>query len=201
MKKIGPKTRLARRIGEALRDKDTKYLVKRNYPPGMHGQARSRRSEYALELAEKQKAKWRYDVNERQFRRYVKKSMQKRELTPDVLLELLESRLDNIVYRLGFATSRAQARQLVSHGFVMVNEKRVNIPSYQVRVGDEIAINPGKRTTKFIQYLEPLLKDYKPQEWLSLDHKNLRGKVLSRPTAQNTGSTIQMELVIEHFSR
>src|SRR3989338_872957 len=115
MRTTGPKTRKARRIGEPLRDKDAKYLVKRNYPPGMHGQGRSRLSEFAIHHREKQKAKWIYDLTERQFSNYVKQASRKRATTGDTLLGFLESRLDNVVYRLGLASSRAQARQIVGH--------------------------------------------------------------------------------------
>src|SRR3989344_5280966 len=126
MRRTGPKTRLARRVGEALRDKDVKYLQKRNYPPGMHGQSRIRRSEYGTQLLEKQKAKWTYLVNERQFRRYVERSRQNKALTSEVLLQSLELRLDNVAYRLGFATSRAQGRQIASPGFLTVERENPN---------------------------------------------------------------------------
>jgi small subunit ribosomal protein S4 len=201
MRNIGPKTRLARRIGQALRDKDTKYLVKRNYPPGMHGQARRRLSEYAVSMLEKQKAKWTYDVSERQFRRYVAESIRKKQLTSHLLFKLLELRLDNVVYRLGFAPSRAAARQLVSHGFINVNSKKVNCPSYQVRAGDEISVVENKKNTNYVKELSTRLKNYKTLEWLSLDAAALKGKVLSLPTLENTGSTLQMDLIIEHYSR
>lgn len=201
MRRIGPKTKLARRIGQALRDKDTKYLVKRNYPPGMHGQSRKRISEYGIQLLEKQKTKWIYELNERQFRRYIDQSVKNKALTSEILLQLLELRLDNVVYRLGFAASRAQARQLVTHRFFTVNGKKVNIPSFEVEVGDEIGLNPSKRNSKYILHREPILREFKPQDWLQFDTKNLTGKVLSRPTAENTGSNIQMEYIIEYYSR
>lgn len=201
MRRTGPKTKLARRLGEPLRDKDAKYLVKRNYPPGMHGQSRRRISEFGQQLAEKQKAKWIYAVAERQFRRYVSDATRNPGTTGDVLLKLLELRLDNVVYRLGFAASRAGGRQLVSHGYFQVNGKKVNIPSYRVRIGDEISVPEKKRASKYIEILLPKLKEHKPQEWLQLDAKNLSGKVLAAPTFDNTGSTLRMELVIEHYSR
>lgn len=201
MRRIGPKTRLARRIGEPLRDKDAKLLIKRNYPPGMHGQSRRRKSEYGIQLLEKQKAKWSYDVNERQFRKYVESATRERGVTGQALLAHLELRLDNIVYRLGFAPSRAGARQLVSHGFITVGGKKVNIPSYQVKLGDEIGINKTKRDSKYIQRLMPQLKEHKTLDWLSLQSSELVGKVLASPTRENTNSTIQMELIIEHYSR
>lgn len=201
MRQTGPKTKLARRIGEALRDKDAKYLVKRNYPPGMHGQSRRRLSEFAGQLREKQKAKWIYGVTERQFRRYVEAATKKKGLTPDLLLKSLELRLDNVVYRLGFAVSRSQARQLVLHGFFAVNGKKVNIPSYQVGVGDEISVRDGKKGSKYMQTQALRMKEFKPPEWLALEPKNLSGKILSSPTLENTGSILQMELIIEHYSR
>lgn len=201
MRLTGPKTKLARRLGEALRDKDTKYLTKRNYPPGMHGGQRFRRSDFGLELAEKQKVKWIYQVSERQLQGYVEKSLKKRGRVAETLLELLELRLDNVAYRLGFALSRAQARQLATHGFFTVNGRKVTIPSYHVEVGNEIAISPNKRNSQYVERLILMLKDYRPQEWLSLDYKNLSGKVLSKPTAQTTGSTLRTELIIEHYSR
>jgi len=167
----------------------------------MHGQSRIRRSEYGTQLLEKQKAKWTYLVNERQFRRYVERSRQNKALTSEVLLQSLELRLDNVAYRLGFATSRAQGRQIASHGFLTVNGKKVDIPSYALKVGDSVGINPTKRATKFVAAREPALKDFKTQEWLSLQPKDMVGKVLAKPTMQSTGSTLQMDRIIEHYSR
>lgn len=201
MRRIGPKTKLARRIGEPLRDKDAKYLVKRNYPPGVHGQSRQRKSEYGIQLAAKQKAKWIYEIGERQFRRYVERSVRNKQLTPAVLLQLLELRLDNIAYRLGFASTRAQGRQMASHGFFLVNGKKTSIPSYQVSVGDQVSVNPNKTSSKLMQIRAPALREFKPQEWLELQAGEWKGKVLARPTAENTGSTLQMDFIIEHYSR
>lgn len=201
MRNTGPKTRKARRIGEPLRDKDAKYLVKRSYPPGMHGQSRARISEFGIHHREKQKAKWIYDVSERQFSRYARQAARKRAMTGDTLLEFLESRLDNVVYRLGFAASRAQARQIVGHGFILVDGKKVNIPSFAVRVGQTVEIAPAKRDSKYVERLQAVVKEYKPQEWLELDAKNLKGRVLSRPTPTLSGSTIQMDLIVEHYNR
>lgn len=201
MRTTGPKTRRARRLGTALRDKDVKYLQKRNYPPGMHGQGRRRMSEFGIHHAEKQKAKWTYDVTERQFRRYAGIALAKKGRTGDVLLDLLERRLDNVVYRLGLAESRAQARQIVGHGFISVNSKRVNIPSYQVSIGDTIEIAESKKQSKYAENRKPKIKEFHPQDWLSLNPENLSGKVLSNPTPENTGSTIQMDLIVEHLSR
>ena len=201
MKYTGPKTRLARRVGEVLRAKDAKYMVKRGYPPGMHGQSRRRTSEFGIHHWAKQKAKWIYNVTEKQFRKYVEAAMGKRGMTGNVLLESLELRLDNVVFRLGFAISRAQSRQLVNHGFFLVNRKKVNIPSYAVKVGDQISVNDSKKSATYIQQITPLLKEFKTQEWVTLDAKNFSGKVLSKPTPQITGSTIEMDLIVEHYNR
>lgn len=201
MRQTGPKTRFARRVGEPLRDKDVKYLAKRNYPPGMHGQSRRRMSEYGTQLQEKQKAKWIYGVAERQFRRYVESAMTKKGRTGDILLMFLEMRLDNLVYRLGFAESRAQARQLVSHGFFNVNGKRVDIPSYQVKVGEEIAVRDSKKDSKYMQTRALKLKEFEPQEWLVLEAKEMKGKVLAVPSRDNTGNLLSTQLIIEHYSR
>ena len=201
MRTTGPKTRKARRIGEPLRDKDAKYLVKRNYPPGMHGQGRSRLSEFAIHHREKQKAKWIYDLSERQFSNYVKAASRKKAQTGDTLLQYLESRLDNVVFRLGFAGSRPQARQIVGHGFIMVDGKKVNIPSFQVSPGSTITINPVKQSSKYVERLAMTIKEFKTQDWLTLDAKNLSGRVMSAPKPTTTGSTIQMDLIVEHYNR
>lgn len=201
MRNTGPKTRLARRQGEALRDKDAKYLTKRNYPPGMHGQSRRRKSEYGQQLSEKQKAKWIYGVTERQFRRYADEAARKKGMTGELLLAALELRLDNIVYRLGFAASRPQARQIVGHGFIAVNGKRVNIPSYHVSIGDEITLQESKKNSKYVERLNQLIKDYQTQDWLQLEAKNLKGKIISKPTYDNTGATIHPQPIIEYYSR
>lgn len=136
----GPKVKKARSFGEAITAKDAKVLLKRNYAPGQHGQSRSRVSEYGTQLREKQKAKWTYGILEKQFRKYFEEASKKKGITGNALLQFLELRLDNVVYRLGFAESRAQARQLVSHGFFNVNGKKVNIPSYRTKVGEVVAV-------------------------------------------------------------
>ena len=201
MRNTGPKTRLARRAGEPLREKDAKIMQKRGYPPGMHGQSRRRMSEYGEQLLEKQKAKWIYGLAERQFHRYAAEAARKKEVTGPALLEALELRLDNVVYRLGFSPSRAGARQFVSHGFVTVNGKRVNVPSFRLKVGDTVAVAEAKKPSKLVQAQAPKLKDFKPLEWLQLEPAQLSGKVLSQPTAENTASTLRLNLIIEHYSR
>ena len=175
--------------------------MKRNYAPGQHGQSRGRVSEYGTQLKEKQKAKWTYGILEKQFRNYFKEASQKRGITGDALLQILESRLDNVVYRLGFAETRAQARQLVSHGFFDVNGKKVNIPSYRTRVGEVIAFRESKKKSKYIDVLKQKLKNAKTQEWLELNSDQLSGKVLSTPNQEQIDSRINTQLIVELYSR
>jgi small subunit ribosomal protein S4 len=197
----GPKVKRARTFGEAITTKEAKGLVKRNYGPGQHGQSKGRVSEYGTQLKEKQKAKWTYGVLEKQFRKYFQEASKKKGITGDALLQILESRLDNIVYRLAFAESRAQSRQLVSHGFITVNGKNVNIPSYLTKVGDIIGIREAKRKTKYIDLLKQKLKNIKTQEWVSLNEDQLNGKVLSVPTAEQIDNKINTQLIVELYSR
>lgn len=197
----GPKIRQSRRFGEALTKKAEKYLAKRNFRPGQHGQNPQRVSEYGMQLREKQKAKVIYGLMEKQFRRYFEAASKKVGATGDTLLQLLEFRLDNMVYRLGFATSRPQARQLVSHGFFEVNGEKVNIPSYQVKVGDEIRVRETKKNSGYIKNLLPTLASVQTAEYLSLDPKNLSGKVLSKPTREQLATTLNTQLIVEYYSR
>src|SRR3989344_9558537 len=151
----GPKIRQSRKFGEAFTKKAEKYLAKRNYRPGQHGQNPQRISEFGVQLREKQKAKVIYGLLERQFRRYYEIASKKVGATGDSLLQLLELRLDNIVFRLGMAQTRPQARQIVSHGFIEVNGKKVNIPSYEVKVGDEIKIREIKQKSQYVKNQVP----------------------------------------------
>ncbi len=197
----GPKIRQSRRFGEALTKKAEKYLAKRNYRPGQHGQNPQRVSEYGMQLREKQKAKIIYGLMERQFRRCYEIASKKVGVTGDALLQILEFRLDNIVFRLGFATTRAQARQLVSHGFMEVNGKKVDIPSYQVKVGDEIRVRESKKKSAYFVGLAPSIAKSETVEWMSLDAKNLSGKVLSKPNREQIDSRINTQLIVEYYSR
>lgn len=197
----GPKTKYARRISTAIFPKDEKILTKRNYPAGMHGQKRRRLSQYGTQLLEKQKAKWIYGVMEKQFRKYYETAVKKQGQTGDMLIKLLESRLDNTVYRLGFATTRPQARQLVSHGFFKVNGKKVNIPSYQVKAGDAIAVADNKQKSKYMQTAKTLMVKYQTPEWLSLDKDNFSGKVLSIPKLEGAERVLNTQLIVEYYSR
>jgi len=198
---IGPKIRASRRFGEALIPKAEKYLAKRNYRPGQHGQNQQRVSEYGMQLREKQKAKTIYGIMEKQFRGYYQKASKKVGITGDALMQLLEMRLDNIVFRLGFAQTRPQARQLVSHGFFDVNGKKANIPSMQVKVGDVISIRPTKKDSAYIKNSSQYLANYKAPEWVSLDAQALSGKVLSVPSLDQLDVRINTQLIVEHYSR
>jgi small subunit ribosomal protein S4 len=197
----GPKIKLSRKFGVAFTKKAEKYLAKRNYRPGMHGQNPQRISEYGMQLREKQKAKIIYGLMERQFRRYFEIASKKVGATGDSLLHLLEFRLDNIVYRMNFGQTRPQARQLVSHGFFEVNGEKVNIPSYQVSVGDEIKVRAGKKESQYMKILAPSLATAKTVEWIVLDAKNLSGKVLSKPSREQLDSSLNTQLIVEYYSR
>ena len=201
MRYTGPKVKKARRLGTIFTAKDAKILQKRNFPPGQHGQNRQRLSEYGLQLREKQKAKFSYGILERQFENYFNKALKQQGVTGDNLLKLLEMRLDNVVFRLGFAQTRAQARQLVSHGFFEINEKRVDIPSYSLKVGDVVVVRQNKRKSKYIEQAQEKIKSFQTQEWLQLDAGKLSGKILTAPTPEITGNTINTQLIVEHYSR
>lgn len=197
----GPKIKLSRKFGQAFTKKAEKYLAKRNYRPGQHGQNSQRVSEYGMQLREKQKAKVIYGIMERQFRNYYETASKKVGVTGNTLLLLLESRLDNIVFRMGFAITRPQARQLVTHGFFDVNGKKLNIPSYQVKVGDEIKIREIKKNSGYVKNLVPVLASATPAEWLSLDPKEMSGKVLSKPSRDQLDNSLNTQLIVEYYSR
>src|SRR5258708_17454 len=201
MRYTGQKEKKARRLGTIFTAKDAKILQKQNFPPGQHGQNRQRLSEYGLQLREKQKAKFSYGILERQFENYFNKALKQQGVTGDNLLKLLEMRLDNVVFRLGFAQTRAQARQLVSHGFFEINEKRVDIPSYSLKVGDVVVVRQNKRKSKYIEQAQEKIKSFQTQEWLQLDACKLSGKILTAPTPEITGNTINTQLIVEHYSR
>jgi small subunit ribosomal protein S4 len=201
MRYTGPKAKKARRLGMAFTAKDAKILQKRNFAPGVHGQNRVRMSEYGTQLREKQKAKIAYGVMERQFEIYFKRALKQTGVTGDNLLKLLEMRLDNIVYRLGFAETRAQARQLVNHGFFEVNGKKVDIPSYMTKVGDAIAVRLGKQKKAYMEKIKEKLKNFQTLDWLSLNPAQFSGKVLSSPVVDNLGTEINTQLIVEHYSR
>ncbi len=198
---IGPKIKPSRRFGQALTTKAEKYLAKRNYRPGQHGQNPQRVSEFGMQLREKQKAKLTYGIMEKQFRKYYQKASKKVGITGDALMQMLEMRLDNVVFRLGFGNTRAQARQLVSHGFFNVNGKKVNIPSYQLKVGDEVSVRENKKKSKYMQILAPALANAKTVEWVNLNPGDFSGKVLSTPSRDQIDTSINSQLIVEHYSR
>ena len=185
----------------AFTPKDSKILLKRGYAPGQHGQNRSRPSEYSLQLREKQKAKISYGVAEKQFESYFNKALKRTGVTGDILLQLLESRLDNVVFRLGFAETRAQARQLVNHGFFEVNGKKVDIASFNTKVGDVVAVREVKRKSKYMEKIKETLKTFQAPEWVQLEAEKMSGKILSSPSIDQIGSLINTQLIVEHYSR
>jgi small subunit ribosomal protein S4 len=201
MRYTGPKAKKARRLGTPFTNKDAKILQKRGFPPGQHGQNRVRLSEFGLQLREKQKAKISYGVMERQFLRYFEKALKQTGVTGDNLIKLLESRLDNIVYRLGFAETRAQARQLVNHGFFEVNGKRVDIPSYSTKVGDVVTVKANKQKSGYMEKQKEKLKNFIAPEWLQLNAQNFSGKILSTPELESANKIINTQLIVEHYSR
>jgi small subunit ribosomal protein S4 len=179
-------------------------LIKRNYIPGQHGMSRRRGkpSDYLLQLREKQKVKRIYGVLETQFRNYFEKADHKQGVTGEILLQLLETRLDNVVYRLGLAPSRKMARQLVSHAHFTVNGKKVNIPSYQVRVGDKIAVIKETETSTFYKEVLPgIVAKASAPSWLKLDPKKIIGEVLAFPVREELDSEINEQLIVELYSK
>ncbi len=197
----GPKTKIARKFGEPIFGPD-QVLEKKNYPPGFHGQAARRRkkSEYGLQLKEKQKAKYTYGVLERQFSNLFKKASAAKGITGEVLLQLLESRLDNVVFRLGLAASRSGARQLVSHRHITVNGEIVNIPSYQLRPGDIVGV---REKSKSLEVIADALTShrYNRYAWLEWDGAEMVGKFLNRPEREEIPENIKEQLIVELYSK
>ncbi|MDA9843996.1 30S ribosomal protein S4 [Flavobacteriaceae bacterium] len=196
----GPKTKIARKFGEPIFG-DDKSFEKRNYPPGQHGNARRRgkKSEYAVQLMEKQKAKFTYGILERQFRNLFEKASRSKGVTGEVLLQLCESRLDNVVYRLGLSPSRSGARQLVSHRHITVNGSILNIPSYQVKKGDVIGVREKSKSLNII--LEANGKDASAYEWLSWNKDQLQGTFVSVPERLQIPENIKEQLIVELYSK
>ncbi len=203
----GPDCRLCRREGAKLFLKgDRCYsancaMNKRAVAPGQHGAARKKVTEYATQLREKQKAKRIYGVSEKQFHMYYVEADRRKGVTGENMLSLLERRLDNVVYRLGFGVSRSQARQLVNHAHITVNGKKVNIPSYIVKAGDVVAVKENKVNNTFFKEL----KERKPNgvipKWLEADMENLSGKVIALPVREDIGMDIREQLIVELYSK
>jgi small subunit ribosomal protein S4 len=197
---IGPKSRIARRFGEAIFGPD-KVLDKRNYAPGQHGvNRRKKMSEYGTQLAEKQKAKYTYGVLERQFRLLFAKASRIKGITGEILLQLLESRLDNIVYRLGIAPTRAAARQLVSHCHITVDGKVVNIPSYDVKPGQVVAV---REKSKSLEVIATSLDGFNHSKysWLEWNEAEKAGKYLNVPQREDIPENIKEQLIVELYSK
>ncbi len=204
---IGPQVRIDRKLGVVVSGKKSapKTLARRNFPPGQHGRIKGRRkklTEYGIRLMEKQKLKFLYGgLREKQFKRYFDEASRSKGNTGQVLLQLLERRLDNVVYRLGFASTRRQARQWIVHGHFLVNRKKVDIPSYRVEVGDIIELKPSSRDIP--QVLENL-ENTDPRSvppWLELDKDNYRGKVIDLPKDIQLEVPVNLQYIIEFYSR
>ena len=205
----GPVCRLCRREGIKLFLKGERCytekcaIEKRNFVPGQHGKTRraKKMAGYGIQLREKQKVKRIYGVLEGQFRRYFEAAERQRGITGDTLLQLLERRLDNVTYRLGLATSRSQARQLVRHGHLLVNERKVNVPSYSVRAGDLVTVRATSQKAPGIQHAMEEVKGRGIPEWLTFDPDKLTGRVMSLPTREQINLPVQEQLIVELYSK
>lgn len=195
----GPKSKIARKFREPIFGPD-KALQKKNYPPGQHGNSRRRgkKSEYAIQLAEKQKAKYTYGLLERQFANLFNKAARKKGITGENLLKFLEARLDNTIYRLGLANSRSQARQLVTHKHILVNGDIVNIPSYQLKPGDTVSV---REKSKSLEAINNALLRKKIFSWLDWDGSAYAGKFLSYPERTEIPENIKEQLIVELYSK
>jgi small subunit ribosomal protein S4 len=202
---LGPKCKQCRREGMKLFLKGERCLTekcaveRRSYPPGEHGRGRSKQSEYLLQLREKQKARRYYGILEKQFRNYYEKAAKAQGITGEALLRMLETRLDNVVYRLGFAASRAQARQIIRHGHFQVNGRRVNIPSFQVKPNDVVSLKAGSPVEQVVRDATDLTASV--ASWLQADHDNLTGKVLKLPERTDIDTPVQEQLIVELYSK
>ncbi len=196
----GPQTKIARKFGEAIFGED-KSFEKRNYPPGQHGNSRRRakKSEYAVQLQEKQKAKYTYGILERQFRNIFEKASASKGITGEVLLQLCESRLDNVVYRLGVAPSRRAARQIVTHRHITVNGEVVNIPSYSLKNGDVIAVREKSKSLEVIE--NSLANRNNVYEWLTWNDDRKQGTFLKAPERLQIPENIKEQLIVELYSK
>ncbi|MBU0606009.1 MAG: 30S ribosomal protein S4 [Candidatus Omnitrophica bacterium] len=203
----GPSCRLCRREGAKLFLKGSRCvtdkcaLTRREYAPGQHGLARKKESNYGTQMREKQKVKRIYGVLERQFRHYFQIAERSKEVTGIMLLQLLERRLDNVIFKMNLGNSRAEARQLVQHGRVYVNGKRLDIPSYTVKLGEEISVKVSEKLTKALNERVEELKDRPTAKWLEVNGKALKAKVTAMPTKEDVGFPIQEQLIVELYSK
>ncbi len=198
---IGPSTKIARKFGDPIFGPD-KYFERKNYPPGHHGMNKRRKklSEYGVQLKEKQKAKYTYGVLERQFSNLFKKASGSKGITGEVLLQLLESRLDNVVYRLGIAPTRNGARQFVSHRHIVVNDKVVNIPSYTVKPGDIVGVREKSKSLEMITSSLDAAH-HAGVSWLEWDNDKMAGKFLNLPEREEIPENIKEQLIVELYSK
>ncbi|MDO6603002.1 30S ribosomal protein S4 [Arenibacter palladensis] len=196
----GPKTKIARKFGEAIFG-DDKSFEKRNYPPGQHGNNRRRgkKSEYAIQLMEKQKAKYTYGILEKQFRNIFAKANRSKGVTGEVLLQLCESRLDNVVYRMGISPSRSGARQLVSHRHITVNGELVNIPSYTLKPGDVVGVREKSKSLKAID--DALSANSSVYEWITWNSEKMEGNFVAVPERMQIPENIKEQLIVELYSK
>lgn len=206
---IDSKCKKCRRAGQKLFLKGERCfsqkcaMIRKPYLPGFHGKSRRKRrpSEYGRQLAEKQKLRQTYGISERQFKNYFEAIAKRKGNKEELLISKLESRLDNVVFRLGWANSRGLARQLVSHGHILVNGRKVDIPSYQVREGDVIQIKEGSKKLALFLNLKAFLKKHESPAWLSLDKKKIEGKMISQPKLEDVGKIGELSMIIEYYSR
>lgn len=196
----GPKTKISRKFGQSLFG-DDKSFERRNYPPGQHGanKRRGKKSEYAVQLMEKQKAKHTYGILERQFSNLFNKASRSQGITGEVLLQLCESRLDNVVYRMGLSTSRRGARQLVSHRHITVNGEIVNIPSYSLRDGDVVGVREKSKSLQTID--QSLVSNTAVYEWITFNKETLSGTFVKRPERIQIPEAINEQLIVELYSK
>ena len=204
---LGAKCRICRRLGTKLFLKGTRCetahcaMEKRNKPPGQHGDKRVRLTDYGLHLREVQRAKKMYGVMQRQFTLYYKTALRKGGNTGDNLVQLLEQRLDNVLYRLSMANSRDHARQMVLHGHFHVNGKKVRIPSYRVQAGDILETNPRDKSKKIVQDAHENRKDLEVPSWLKVEDEPIKGTVVSIPQAEELATPLETQLIVEYMSR
>lgn len=204
---VGPVCRICRRQGEKLFLKGERCFTpkcaveRRAYAPGEHGQRRRKISEFGAQLKEKQRARAIYGILEEQFRRHFEEAERRPGITGENLLQILETRLDSVVYRLGFADSRPQARQLVRHGHFLVNGRRTDVPSALVKPGDEIAVAPRSRESEYFKVQQEVMGKKQVPNWLSVDPATLTGRVLSLPTRADIDTRINEALIVEYYSR
>ncbi|HBW73890.1 MAG: 30S ribosomal protein S4 [Candidatus Magasanikbacteria bacterium GW2011_GWA2_45_39] len=200
---LEPQVKRSRRLGEALTEKAVKYLARRNFPPGVHGNTKRKPqlTGYGLQLQEKQKAKAVYGILEKQFANYVEKAMSKRGNSGNLLLQFLEMRLDNVFYRAGFAKTRRMGRQAVSHAHVTVNGRKVDVPSFQVRANDVIGVREKSKKSSLYATLSESLQKIEAPSWLSINSKELTIKVLGAPKPEEIPANFDVTKIVEFYSR